>query len=367
MIAHTIYKPQLFFWETTKACPLACKHCRAEAILNPMPGELTTEESLNLLIQIAEFPKPYPVLILTGGDVLMRSDLETLLKKANELGIKTALSPTVSDRLNDKLVEMTKLYGVHSISLSLDWSTAKEQDEFRGKEGVFQDTLKAIRMFNAAGIPVQVNTTVYRDNVLELPKILTLISGLGIRVWEVFFLIKIGRGETLADLSPEQMEDVNNWLVGVNGDIMNVRTVESPIFKRIERQRLAGETYKGKELYQELMDATAPEFIKNGANAHTRHSGKRMKTLFIGHDGNVLINGFIERPIGNVRETSIVDICTDNRILERLDSPETFTGKCGVCSYNDICGGSRARAFTSSGSLFGSDPACIYTLAAGEA
>ena len=360
MVGHAIYKPQLIFWETTKACPLACKHCRAEAILHPLPGELTTEESLSLLEEIAQFPKPYPVLILTGGDVLMRKDLEALLKRAGELGIKTALSPAVSEKLNKNLAGMAKRYGVHSISLSLDWSNAEKQDEFRGKKGGFEETFQAIRMFNSAGIPVQINTTVYEDNVLELPKILRLISGLGIRVWEIFFLIKIGRGETLNDLSADQMEDVNNWLVDVYGDGITIRTVESPIFKRIEQQRDAGEIYKGHEVYESLMNKTDSEFIKNGTNAMKKHSGGRMKPLFIGHDGNVLINGFIEQTIGNVRDTSIVKISTDNKILDRLETPTTFAGKCGSCEYNEVCGGSRARAFTSTGNLFGSDPACIY-------
>ncbi|MHB1709232.1 MAG: TIGR04053 family radical SAM/SPASM domain-containing protein [Thermoplasmataceae archaeon] len=360
MIAHTIYKPQLIFWETTKACPLACKHCRAEAILEPFPGELTTNESFKLLDEIARFPRPYPVLILTGGDVLMRSDLESLLERATRLGIKTALSPAVSGRINESLVAMAKKYGVHSVSLSLDWAEAEKQDEFRGKRGVFDETIAAIEMFSRAGIPLQINTTVFEDNVQELPKILSLISRLGVRVWEIFFLIKIGRGETLEDLSAEQMEEVNNWLFDVNGNGITIRTVESPIFKRIEKSRSSGEVYSGGELYMTLMANTEPKFVKKGSMAHTGHPGGRMRTLFIGHGGSVLINGFIEQPLGNVKNTPLLEICTDNGVLNRLEEPWTFDGKCGYCAYNNVCGGSRARSFTSTGDLFGSDPACNY-------
>jgi radical SAM protein len=360
VIAHTIYKPQLIFWETTKACPLACRHCRAEAIFEPFPGELTTKESFKLLDEIAQFPKPYPVLILTGGDVLMRSDLESLLKRATELGIKTALSPAVSGRIDESLVAMAKRYGVHSVSLSLDWADAKKQDEFRGKQGVFDESIRAIKMFSREGIPLQINTTVFEDNAMELPKILSMISGLGVRVWEIFFLIRIGRGETLMDLSAEKMEEVNNWLFDVNGPSITIRTVESPIFKRIELSRGSGQIYSGGKLYRDLMAITDPKFIRNGIRVQAGHPGGRMRTLFVGHDGSVLINGFIEQPLGNVKNTPLLDICTDNDVLTRLEEPWTFGGKCGYCSYNSVCGGSRARSFTSTGDLFASDPACNY-------
>jgi radical SAM protein len=360
VIAHTIYKPQLIFWETTKACPLACKHCRAEAIFEPFPGELTTEESFKLLDEIAQFPKPYPVLILTGGDVLMRNDLEPILKRATELGIKTALSPAVSGRINENLVAMAKRYGVHSVSLSLDWADAEKQDEFRGKRGVFDETKSAIKMFSLAGIPLQINTTVYEDNVLELPKILSMISGLGVKVWEIFFLIRIGRGETLMDLSAEKMEDVNNWLFDVNGTDIAIRTVESPIFKRIELSRGSGQTYIGGKLYKDLMASTDPKFIRNWIRRQAGHPNGRMRTLFVGHDGSILINGFIEKPLANVKDTPLLDICTDNDVLTRLEEPWTFGGKCGYCAFNSVCGGSRARSFSSTGDLFASDPACNY-------
>lgn len=329
-------------------------------MIDPLPDELTHEESMRLIESFTGFGKPYPVLILTGGDVMLRKDLESILQRAKELGIKAALSPAVSERLNEVSAELFQRYGVHSISLSLDWSSPERQDSFRGKYETFARTLDAIQIFSSYGIPVQINTTVYRDNLLDLPRMLSLISRLGIKVWELFFLIRIGRGEILDDLTPYEMEGVNGWISSIKKERMSIRTVESPIIKRIEIQ---GEIHEGNlnnEVYRDLLSATDPDFLYGYHEKPEVSSGRRMKTIFIGHNGDVLINGFVERPLGNIREAPITSICSDNEILERLDKPNTFNGKCGSCEYNTVCGGSRARSYSTTGDLFGSDPGCIY-------
>ncbi|MEM0155477.1 MAG: radical SAM protein [Thermoplasmataceae archaeon] len=360
MIEHSIYKPQLIFWETTKACPLACKHCRAQALLEPLPDQLSPEESISMIESLTEFGKPYPVLILTGGDVMLRKDLESILRKAKDLGIKVALSPAVSEKLNEASAKLARRYGIHSISLSLDWSSPEKQDSFRGKYETFARTLDAIQIFSSYGIPVQINTTVYRDNLFDLPKMLSLISRLGIKVWELFFLIRIGRGEVLDDLTPYEMEAVNGWIASIKKERMSIRTVESPIVKRIELQ---GQIYEGSlknEVYQKLISSTEADFSYKYGENPALPPGRRMKTIFIGQNGDVLINGFVERSLGNIRKSSITSICTDNEILDRLERPGSFNGKCGYCEYNKVCGGSRARAYSTTGDLFGSDPGCIY-------
>lgn len=360
VIERSIYKPQLIFWETTKACPLACVHCRAEAMLDPLPDELTHDESMKLIESLTQFGKPYPILILTGGDVMLRTDLEDILKKTASLGIRTALSPAVSDRLTPKTAQLAKKYGVHSISLSLDWSSPERQDEFRGKYETFARTLDSIQIFSSFGLPVQINTTVYKDNIRDLPKMLSLVSMFGIKVWELFFLIRIGRGETLNDLTPYELEGVNLWISAIRKDKITVRTVESPIIRRVEIQRSKGQFDESNEVYRDLIAETEPEFIEHSREGVHEFSGRRMRTVFVGHNGNVLINGFIERPLGNTRKSSLKDICSDNPVLERLDKPSTFDGKCSWCEYNTVCGGSRARSFSSTGNLFESDPACDY-------
>jgi len=354
-------KPILIFWETTKACDLACKHCRASAITDPLPDEMNIDQSLNFLEQIVGFGKPYPVLILTGGDIMKKRDLERILSKSKELGIPVSMSPSATPLLNEESMKMMEKYGVRSLSLSLDGSKKETHDWLRGVEGTFDRTLKLIDTLISRGFTLQINTAVFQKNVLELPEILKILKDKGVKTWEVFFLIHTGRGIDREDLDVKGYEDVNNYLAFASRYGIVVRTVESPMFRRILMERQKTE-YIGGELYKELVEKTisllGPPKDKIMGNTSNTRDGKGI--IFVSHNGEVNPSGFLPFYLGNVKNQSIVDIYRRNEILLKLRNPENFKGRCGVCEYRDICGGSRARAYSYFGDIFQEDPRCPY-------
>ncbi|MCB0902287.1 MAG: radical SAM protein, partial [Actinobacteria bacterium] len=186
-------RPMLVFWEVTRACLLACAHCRASATPDALPGELGTEEGRRLIDQVAGFGRPYPILVLTGGDCLLRKDTFELVEYANSLGVPVAMSPSVTPMLTDEAIHTMVECGVKAVSLSLDGATAATHDGVRGIPGHFDQTIPAIRALVAAGLKVQINTTVMRANVDELADIAALMAQTGVHIWEVFFLVHVGR------------------------------------------------------------------------------------------------------------------------------------------------------------------------------
>ncbi len=358
-------KPILIFWETTKACDLACKHCRASAILDALPDEMNIQESLDFISQIKDFGKPYPVLILTGGDVMKKRGLEEILKKAKELEIPVSLSPSATPLLNSSSFDMMKKYGIKSISLSLDGASASTHDWLRGAEGTFDRTIKLINETISRGFTLQINTAVFRKNVMELPDILKILIENHVKTWEVFFLIKTGRGIDREDLDAQGYEDVNNFLYFASRYGIVVRTVESPIFRRIMIERQTSQ-YEGGELYNELIEKTRKILgePREKIMGHTSNTRDGKGIIFVSHNGDVNPSGFLPLSLGNVKEKSIVDIYQNNEKLKMLRNPNNFKGRCGACEYGDICGGSRSRAYSYYGDIFQEDPRCIYVPAA---
>ena len=230
-------RPVLVFWETTKACALSCLHCRAEALAGPLPGELTTREAERFLDSLTAFGKPLPVVILTGGDLLMRPDILHLIGRARGLGLPVGLSPSVTDRLTPQWIDDVRRLGVRSVSVSLDGGRPSTHDDIRGVPGHWGDTLRALRNLTAAGMTAQVNTTVMRENVRELPILAELLIEFKVPVWEVFFLIQTGRGSQMKDLNAQECEDVIHFLYDVSRYGLAVRTVEAPFFRRVVRWR----------------------------------------------------------------------------------------------------------------------------------
>lgn len=345
----------------TKACDLACKHCRASAITEALPDEMTLDESLKFLEQVTEFGKPYPVVILTGGDVMKKKGLEKILEHANELGIPISMSPSATPLINEDSVKLMKKYNVRSLSLSLDGSKKETHDWLRGVDGTFDRTLNLIDYLISNNFTLQVNTVVFQRNVMELPEILKILLDKKVKIWEVFFLIKTGRGIDKEDLDADGYEDVNNFLAFASRYGIIVRTVESPIFRRILIERQNSE-YKGGELYNKLIEKTKkilgePKEKIMGNTSNTR-DGKGI--IFVAHNGEVNPSGFLPFYLGNVKMESIVKIYRENNILKKLRDPDNFKGKCGLCNYRDICGGSRARAYSYYGDIFQEDPRCNF-------
>ena len=367
-------KPLLIFWELTRACKLKCRHCRADAILNPLPDELTLDEGFNVIDDIKGFEKPYPTLILTGGDPLMKKGFEDILRYAYENGIPLGIAPTVSELLTESILKTLLKYDVKHVSISLDGGYPYTHDYIRGLNGHFEATIETLRKLIGLGFNVQVNTLVCRVNVLELPEILNLLLRMNVKVWELFFLVKVGRGIEVEDLNPQEYEDTLHFLYDALSYGVNVRTVEAPFFRRVILTRSKSDTgnpgvdditqkYGLSRLYKMLaakLEEVGHVKIQN-VNVGVRRPATRdgYGVIFIAYDGDIYPSGFTPLKLGNVKDGSIVDVYRSNKILQTIRL-SVFKGRCGICEYRHICGGSRARAFATRGDVLDEDPACIY-------
>jgi len=354
-------RPMLVFWEITRACPLACRHCRASATTQAPPGELSQAAGRELIEQVAGFGRPYPILVLTGGDCLLRPDLFALVEYAVSLGVPVCLSPSVSPLLTDAMVDRIAQCGVRAVSVSLDGATAATHDGVRGIAGHFDMTIRAIRALVAAGVTVQVNTTVMSANLEELPDIAGLMTQTGAHMWEVFFLVHVGRGVAAEAVSPADHDDVCHFLYDASRYGFVVRTVEAPFFRRVITVRRAGGPTPETALYGRMsrrLDAVlGPATRASSAHATPTRDGKGI--IFVAHDGEVYPAGFLPLGLGNVRSRPLHEIYRNDPLLRAIRAAH-FSGRCGKCEYADLCGGSRARAYATSGAPLGEDPACPY-------
>ncbi len=354
-------RPMLVFWETTRACLLACKHCRASATAQALPGELSSAEGKELIDQVAGFGRPYPILVLTGGDCLLREDIFELVDYAKGLGIPVALSPSVTPMLTPEMIQKIVDSGVKAVSISLDGSSAETHEGVRGIAGHFEKTVEVIRALSSAGMTVQINTTVMRANVGELAEIAEIVSDSGAHIWEVFFLVQVGRGEVTEAVCAEEHEDICNFLFDASQYGFIVRTVEAPFFRRIVKRRIAGDRAPDTNLYRtlsaQLVDLMGPPTSRLRAHTTATRDGKGI--VFIAYDGEVYPAGFLPYGLGNIRTESIATIYRENPLLLQIRA-SNFSGRCGYCEYADLCGGSRARAFAATGDALGEDPACAY-------
>jgi radical SAM protein len=358
--------PILLFWETTKACQLACKHCRAEAIAEPMPGQLSTDEGKRLIDDLHAFTPRFPVIIFTGGDPFMRSDLFELAAHAKSYGMPIGFAPSVTPLLTREMAVRMREAGSKTVSISLDGALAETHQGVRGIEDHFRKTEEAVRMLVDEGHTVQINTTVMRRNVDELADVAGLLSEWGAHIWEVFFLIRVGRGSELEELTPQENEDVVHFLYEASRYGFIVRTVEAPFFRRVVAQRREApdadpvSTFALGPLYERLTGRLRERLGEPGssrAQSVGTRDGKGI--LFVSHDGDVYPAGFLPYRLGNVREQDIVELYREHPLLKSIRATE-FGGRCGVCEYADTCGGSRARAFANFGDALAEDPACAF-------
>lgn len=360
--------PVLVFWETTKACPLACRHCRATAMKDPQPGQLSNAEGRGLIDEMKRFGSRPPILVLTGGDPLSRPDVLDLAAYARERGITVALAPTVSPALNEASIDSLRRAGVKSLSISLDGASARSHESIRHIPGHFAETVKALRKLVASGFRVQVNTTAMRSNVEELADVAHLVNEVGAHVWEVFFLIKVGRGVELDELTAHENEQVCHFLYDTSRYGFVVRTVEAPFFRRVVRWRTetsaatdAGKAFSLGSLYQGLTERLVALMGPplGPATCHSLGTRDGKGIIFVSHSGLVQPAGFLPVPLGNVRARGLVDVYRNHPLLRSIRDAE-FNGRCGVCSFKQMCGGSRSRAFATSADPLGEDPGCSY-------
>jgi radical SAM protein len=363
-------RPHLVFWEMTKACLLACFHCRAEAQRTAARGELSTAEGIAFIEELADLGRPRPILILTGGDCLLRADIKTLVAHARSLDLPVAIAPSVTPQLTPAILGELHDLGVKMASLSLDGAEASTHEGIRGVPGHFEATLDAIALLQRQGFRVQINTTVMRRNLHEMADVAALLQRADVDVWEVFFLINVGRGVDAEALDPRTNWDVCHFLVDAAQHGFVVRTVEAPFFRRAVAERRRANTEDPEtefglgETYATLRDRLRAQLGAPTAPLHAPSVATRdgKGVAFLSHNGDVYPSGFLPLCLGNVRDRSFISIYRDDSLLRSIRAAE-FSGPCGVCDYRDLCGGSRARAYASSGDALGADPGCIHTLA----
>jgi radical SAM protein len=347
--AHHNYSrnPMLVYWEMTQACPLACRHCRAEAVSTAHPGELTHAESLDLLQQIAAFDTK-PHLILTGGDPLQRADIYAIIDEACRLGLTVSITPAATAELTTELFAKLKAHGIDSVGLSLDGSSAARHEAIRGVTGCFDWTIDAIRKAAEAGFPIQVNTLVSEETADDLPAIYELLKAHKIMRWSLFYLIAVGRGKELQPVTPQRGEELMHWTHKLAQRApFAIKTTEAPSYRRVALNAMREEGRTGAEIER------TP--VYRGFGIRDGHG-----IIFVSNQGDIYPAGFLPLATGNVRTDSLVDVYRDSPIFQALHNPSNFHGKCGVCEYRTLCGGSRARAFAYTGDPLGSDPFCPY-------
>lgn len=360
-------RPFMVIWEVTRACDLACRHCRAEAAPWPHRAELTTVEARMLVDQIAGFGPPPPLFILTGGDPIKRPDLLHLIEYAARRRLPVALSPSATPLLTSQAIAGIRAAGAVAMSLSLDGDTPATHDAFRGVPGVFERTLEAWDAALRYGLKVQINTTVTGGNVMALPGIARMVRERGAMAWSVFFLVPVGRGERLPQITPLECEDVLNFLYDV-GAGLPVKTTECHHFKRVVVQRTIVErrglgpasVLTFGPLYDALRTRLGPWPAGAGRRRTPMDVNAGRGFVFVSHTGRVYPSGFMPLPAGNVRRRPLGEIYRDSPLLRALREPASWHGRCGRCEFREVCGGSRSRAYASTGDPAGDDPLCAY-------
>lgn len=340
--------PLNIYWEMTQACALACRHCRAEAVPNAQPNELSFEEGVAFLRQIPQFGEPMPQLILTGGDPLKRADLYELIDEARRLGIGVSITPAATEALTREVLVKLKQHGVEGLGLSLDGSTAERHDSIRGVPGTFDRTMRAIRWAQELEMPLQVNTLASAETAADVPAIYELLKPFDVSRWSLFFLISVGRGKVLQPLSPEKGEALMEWIYETSQvSPFTVATTEAPSYRRVALDKmrasgLTGDKIKGSSAYRSFG-------IRDGHGI-----------MFVSNTGDICPAGFLPLVVGNVRTDRVADIYRNASTFQSLHDPGQLEGRCGACEYHALCGGSRARAYEATGNALAEDPFCTY-------
>jgi radical SAM protein len=344
--------PFTIAWEITRACALACLHCRAEAQPKRDPRELTTEEALEVIDQVSAIGDP--ILVVTGGDPLRRPDVYELLEYSVSVGLRTSLAPTASALLTPRNLARVRDAGVRRVGISLDGATAAVHDRFRGFAGSFKRTMEITQRIADAGLALQVNTTVTRQNLSALKALPELIAAAGAVQWSVFFLVPTGRGRAEDMISPQQHEDVYNWLCDISRSApFDVKTTAGPAYRRVAIQRARADD-------GEARVAGAGYRFQDGLDRPMIGINDGSGFAFISHTGDVYPSGFLPLAGGNVREQPFTEIYRNAALFRELRNPDLLKGKCGECDFRTVCGGSRARAYGVTGDYLAPDPSCAY-------
>lgn len=337
--------PLLLFWETTRACDLACAHCRACAQPDRDPRELSTQEGRRLLEDAAAMG--VGLVVLTGGDPAKRPDLPELVAHGDALGLRMALTPSATPLVTEGWLEELRDAGLARIAISVDGATPETHDAFRKVEGTYARSMSILEAARRLGLTTQVNTTVSTRNIHELPALAQTLTELDIELWSVFFVVPTGRADDSLLLDPDEAERVLEWLADLLPQVTyDIKTTAAPHFRRVLLRR----RHRRADIVG-LRDGIgrAPRGINDGRGV-----------AFVSHIGDIYPSGFLPIRCGNVRQEGLARTYRTNPTFVALRDTEALRGKCGRCEFRKVCGGSRARAFAVHGDLLAEEPSCSY-------
>ncbi|MCZ6492384.1 MAG: radical SAM protein [Acidobacteria bacterium] len=355
------YRPRLVFWELTKGCNLRCVHCRATATELSSPDDLSYEESVQIIDQLAEYAPL--ILVLSGGEPLFRGDLFRLARRATERGIRVALG-TNGTLITAEVARKIKESGVRRVAISLDGADAATHDSFRGIPGAFDRAIEGFQHLKRLGMSMQINTSVAKHNAAQLPQTLDLALRLGADAFHLFLLVPVGCGVQIADkqmIESEQYEQILNWLYDRTlENKIELKATCAPHFFRVVRQRRAEARRRGEQL---------PEPAAHGHGGHAAHAMNAMTrgclagtgVCFLSHKGEVYPCGYLPLEAGNLRRQSFAEVWQDSPLFASLRDLDNLKGKCGACEFRNICEGCRSRTFGSTGDYLAEEPFCLYT------
>lgn len=356
-------RPFLVIWETTRACDLACVHCRASADPHPAPDELNQEEGKRLVEGVHEMGTP--ILIFSGGDCLKRPDLTKLIAYAKSLGLRTGAIPAVTSNLTEDRLKEFKEAGLDQIAFSLDAAKAEDHDAFRRAAGIFERTLQCVEKANQIGLRVQINSLINVHNQDQLEELVQLIQNLNIVFWEVFFLVPTGRGQEIPLMSAEKFEEAFGKIYELQEKVVFIiKVTEAPHYRRFFYEQEMKKQGFGVDALGKRFDL--PEYLRRisgprggiGRAPAGVNSGKGF--MFISYRGDVMPSGFLPIATGNIRKESLAEIYRNAPLFQELRDTSRLKGRCGICFYKEICGGSRARAYAMTGDYLDEDPCCAY-------
>ncbi len=338
---------RLVAWETTRRCNLSCVHCRAEAEDHVYDNELDTKDSLRLLDQIREVGQP--IIILTGGEPLLRDDIFDIAAHGTNIGLRMVMAPNGTKITPENAMRM-KESGIKRISISLDGSTADTHDSFRGVPGAYNGALKGIAIAKEAGVDFQINTTITKTNLDQIPKILALAEKLGAAAHHIFLLVPTGRGKYIVDqeIDATEYEQTLNWFYDQRDKTsLQLKATCAPHYYRILRQRAK-------------KDGKKVTFETHGLDAVTRGCLAGTGFCFISHTGRVQTCGFLDVTCGDIRKNTFKEVWEGSKVFNKLRDFKNLEPKCGLCEYKSVCGGCRARAHEATGDYLAEEPLCTY-------
>ncbi len=334
-------------WEVTPRCNLSCVHCRSSSTMH-LPEPMDTEQAMKVLDKIAEFCKP--VLVLSGGEPLLRKDLYQLAKRGNELGFRMCIA-TNGTLINDEHCEKMKESNIQMVSLSLDGSTAEVHDNFRNHKGAFEGILRGIEYLKKHGIPFLINSSFTKRNMHDIENTYKLAKKLGANAWYMFMIVPTGRGKEIMEelIPPEDYDRILEWHYELEQkeDEILVRPTCAPHYYRvfIEKTQEEGKAAKRRDL------TFSTKANKGCVAAQT--------ICLIRSDGEVLPCSYFPVSGGNIFKQSLKEIW-NGELFSGLRDFSNYKGRCGACKYKGVCGGCRARAYAVYGDIYEEEPFCSY-------